>query len=293
MVRQCSRAVLGLTAIVICLLAAPLSASAATSMLIKGTVACSGGQRAVGVWIESSAGGSEWADDQSWQYSSTSPNRSYRYFEETVTSPSSRSSISLHVGCGGEPSRWTKDLWSAGIVVGSKGRDINVVCDYNKPQRKAGACTTPPVGTAATTKPYPRASGEGRYPGDTSGYCTGGAVYQWYKATGYWPYVNRGAPGLNVGHAKYMDDHARANRFRLSTVPQVRSLVVFNAQGSFGHVGWVTKVYRKSGKVVFEYVDRNGDPDPDGNGITAAFGKDKARPAKAWDSTQTFILAPA
>lgn len=291
----CSRAVLSLAAIAMCLLAAPLSASAATSMLIRGTVACSGGQPAVGVWIESSAGGSEWANDQSWQYSSSPPNRSYRYFEETVTSPSSRSTISLHVGCGGEPSKWSKDLWSTGILVGSKGRDINLVCDYAKPQRKAGACTAPPKGTPATTKPYSREPGEGRYPGDTTGHCTGGAVYQWYKATGYWPYINRGVPELNVGHAKYMDDHARQNKFRVTPVPHVRSLVVFNTQGTFGHVGWVTKVYRKSGKIVFDYVDRNGSPEwvNKSLAITRDFGKDKTRTGKAWDSTQSFILAPA
>lgn len=290
----CSRAVLGLAAIAVCLLAAPLSASAATNMLIRGTVACSGGQPAVGVWIESSAGGSEWADDQSWQYSSSSPNRSYRYFEETVTSPSSRSTISLHVGCGGVPSKWSKDLWSAGILVGSKGRDINLLCDYGKPQRKAGACTVPPEGIAAKTRPYPREPGEARYPGDTTGHCTGGAVYQWYKATGYWPFINRGVPELNVGHAKYMDDHARVNKFRVATVPQVRSLVVFNTQGTHGHVGWVTKVYRKSGKVVFDYVDRNGSSEWANKSlaITKDFGKDKTRPGKAWDSNQSFILAP-
>ena len=123
-------------------------------------------------------------------------------------------------------------------------------------------------------------------------------MYQWRLNTGYWPYINRGVPGLNEGHAKYMDDHARANKFRVVGVPHVRSLVVFNTLGTFGHVGWVTKVYLKGGKVVFEYIDRNGgggyrSVSDERNGITRDFGKDKARPAKAWDSTQSFILAPA
>jgi len=271
------------------LLVTPLAASAATKMLIRGTVACSAGQPAVGVWIESSAGGSEWADDQSWQFTTSQPNRSYRYFEETVTSPSSKSKISLHVGCGGTPSRWSKDLWSEGFPVGSTGRVINVACDYAKRSRTVGACKQAPKGSDAGVNPY----------ASTSKYCTGGAVYRWYKATGYWPLVNRSKSysepkdGTSPGDAKWIDDNAASRGFRVSKIPHIRSMVVFNNRSKWGHVGWVTRIYRSSGRVYFDYIDRNG-----GNrwinaslGQTNDYGRDVTRKGQAWDSSQRFVVA--
>lgn len=286
MSRFSSRSIFGIAAVAaVALLVTPMTASAATSMLIRGTVTCSGSQPAVGVWIESSAGGSEWANDQSWLFSTASPNKSYRYFEETVSSRSSKSTISLHVGCGGTPSKWTKDLWSKGFPVGSAGRVINVACDYSKPSRKTGACTEAPVGRDAKVNPY----------NETSDYCTGGAVYQWYKATGYWPYLSRRSDGSGSGDARYMDDNAVSNRFRVSTVPHLRSIVVFNnATPPFGHVGWVTRIYRVSGRIYFDMIDRNGGRLINASqGITDAFGKDVLRKGKLWDSSQRFIVARA
>ncbi len=265
------------------LLILPVSASAATNMLVRGTVACSGGQPAVGVWIESSAGGSEWANDQSWQYSSVSPNRSYRYFEETVTSPASRTSISLHVGCGGTSLKWGKDLWSAKYPVGSSGRVINVACDYSKASRATGACTQAPIGRNAGSNPYV----------GTAKYCTGGAVYQWYVATGYWPYVHRKRDGSGSGDAKWMDDNAVSNGFRVSSVPHLRAMVVFNNRSAWGHVGWVTKIYRIGSTVYFDYVDRNGAGPVDREGRGPDYGIDRTRIRQVWDSSQRFIVAPA
>lgn len=259
----------------------PTAATASTSMLVRGTVSCSGGQPAVGVWIESSAGGSEWADDKSWQYSKSSPNWSYRYFEEKVSSPATTTKISLHVGCGGKPSKWGKDLWAYDYPVTAKGRVINVACDYGKRSRVKGACKQAPVGRDAGSNPYK----------GYEGYCTGGAVYRWYKATGYWPYLHRKRDGTGSGDAKWMDDNATSNGFRVRKVPHVRSIVVFNNRSTWGHVGWVTKVYRVGSTIYFDYIDRNGSGPVDATGKGPDFGVDKTRKNQPWDSSQRFIVA--
>jgi hypothetical protein len=263
-----------------CMTASAATAAAATKMVVRGTVSCSQGKAPVAIWIASSGGGSGLVGkDWIWRFASKGANGSYAYFEKTITSSTSKSTINVHVGCGGKASAWGKDLWSADYKgVGSKGRTINLACDYAKKPYVKGACTSAPKGISLGTNPKSNPYNS------TIGYCTGGAVQFWFDSAKYWPKVNRSVKNTKrMGDAKLMDDNARDNGFRVLPVPTVRSMVVFNKQGSQGHVGWVTKVYKKSGKPVFDYKDRNG-----GDGL----GIDRMRYGKAWDSTQAFIVAP-
>ena len=170
-----------------------------------------------------------------------------------------------------EESSWEKDLYSPTFTAGSAGRTVNVACDTTKATRTI-ACAFPPKG--------PVASGNLGEPG----YCTWGAYAKWRTATGYYPNIG--------GNAIQMDNNALAKGFRVWAVPHARAMVVFN-RNTFGHVGWVTKVYKNSaGKVVFDFWDMNGGADPDGDGVTPDFNKFVKRVGKVWDSTQRFILAP-
>lgn len=254
--------------IVAATLAVSPPAGAATAMLVRGTVRCSSGQPAVGVWVQSSRDGSGFATT-SWQF----PNAGgYRYFQRTVSSSTSTSTISIHVGCGGSPASWAKDLYSPNYTVGSSGRTINLACSSGAATHTV-ACKSAPKGPTVT------------YNMGAPGYCTWGAYDKWKASTGYYPKIG--------GDAIAMDDNALKNGFYVWGVPHVRSMVVFN-RGTYGHVGWVTSVYKNSkGQVAFDYWDMNGGTlIPGTDAKTTDFGRFVKRTGKVWDSTQRFILAP-
>ena len=77
-------------------------ASAATA--VSGEVMCVSQAPVVGVWIAASNGGSGWAY---WTASGTNYNARYFY------SLPKGGSYSVHVGCGGTPSRWGADIRSS------------------------------------------------------------------------------------------------------------------------------------------------------------------------------------
>jgi surface antigen len=246
--------------------AAP-AAPGATNLLVTGVARCSGGKTGVGVYVVSSSGGSKWAD--SW----TMPGQpSYQWYSATIASPTTSSTISLHVGCGGSRSAWEKDLYSAGFSVGSKGRTINLACDTTKATRTI-ACSTPRRGPEASKNL------------GSAGYCTWGAYEKWKESTGYYPDIG--------GHAIQMDDNAQSKGFYVWPVPHARAMVVFN-RNTYGHVGWVTRVYKNSaGQVAFDYWDMNGGSIVDAAAAkTTDFNRFVLRTGKVWDSTQRFILAP-
>lgn len=246
-------------------------ASATTAMVVRGTVRCSNSQPAVGVWIQAAEGGGWWPAT-SWQYPGAG---GYRYFEQTITSSSSTRTVALHVGCGGTSKTWAKNLHSTNYTVSASGRVLNVACTSTAATNSV-ACKSAPKGPTTTGNL-----------GD-AGYCTAGAYTKWKEATGYWPNIG--------GNANQMDNRAAANGFSVWNTPHVRAMVVFNTPDSrYGHVGWVTKVYKDStGKVRFDYWDMNGGKLlPNTDSKTTDFNKFVKRLNKAWDpAIQAFILAP-
>src|SRR5689334_23001481 len=81
------------------------SASAASSVTISGVVHCNRGA-VVGVWVQSSGGGSKFAN---WKRLITSASDST--YSATV-STNLPSNIQLHVGCGGSTSTWGSSNYS-------------------------------------------------------------------------------------------------------------------------------------------------------------------------------------
>ena len=68
------------------------------------------------------------------------------------------------------------------------------------------------------------------------------------------------------------------------------------APGTFGHVGWVTKVYMVNGAVKFDFTDMNGGSTwvDQKAGITNLFNKWSNKVGQGWDpNVQAFIVAPS
>lgn len=88
----------GFTAAACLITAAPLPvAHAATSVSFRGTVECQNGNSVVGIWVESSGGGSRFTDTLT-RYPG---NGSVAYYTVKLSSSATTPKISLHVGCGG------------------------------------------------------------------------------------------------------------------------------------------------------------------------------------------------
>lgn len=78
----------------------------------------------------------------------------------------------------------------------------------------------------------------------TGGQCTYGANNKFREATGVWPLI--------PGNAAEWNTSAARNGWTVVTVPEARSVVVFErgihgASGEYGHVAWVEKVTPVSG----------------------------------------------
>jgi hypothetical protein len=91
------------------------SASAATHS-ISGSVACENGGTVTGVWVQSSAGGSRWAD-----YSRRSGAPWIANYSTSITVSASATNVELHIGCGGSTTTWgSSNKTSATSVSGSR-----------------------------------------------------------------------------------------------------------------------------------------------------------------------------
>lgn len=240
-------------------------AAAATTVNVAGGVKCSGDQLVTGVWVQSSGGGSGFA---SWYALPGFPSSAQYFMPLSSNTPTP--TVSVRVGCGGNPSSWGKTIHSSPFTVGN-GVVLNFVCNTAVPTGSL-ACSPPPSGPQVSSNPA----------GDAyRGWCTWGSYEQWKANTRYYPNIS--------GHANQMDESAESKGFYVERTPYSRSLVVFNggpyADRQYGHVGWVTNVYKKDDRVVFDHIDMNGNRN--------SFGKFVHRFAVPWDpAVQRFILAP-
>lgn len=262
-----------LAATVATMIAGPVPTAQAASYTVSfsGVVVCDWGSDAVqGVWVSNADGTSKWASW--WRF----PNRSNAaFYYVTVTATRTDPSIRLDIGCGGTTSSWRRTLLTPNFRTGN---------GYTENRRCIGTQTA--ANRAVVCKPSPQPttlSYNQGYPG----YCTWGAYEKWKAWTGSYPNIG--------GNAIAMDDNARAKGYYVSSVPHAGSMVVFNT-GTYGHVGWVTKVYRSGSTVVFDFVDMNGGSYwIDKNAAkTNLFGKWDTKTGKVWDPTiQSFIVAPS
>lgn len=226
--RSKARAVAALAAVALAatLLAAP-GAGAATKRVVKGTVICAHGNKAMGVWVESSAGGSRWAK---FHRSATHPNAGFYTAEVTTAAASTK--VRLHVGCGAKDTagNWRSNLRTkAATVAGS--RTLNTKCDDTKAGTQDNKCAWPPQGNLA---PYNLARADPTQ-------CTYGALEWWKQRTGTYPKWS--------GDAKDWAVTAAQNKWQTSAVPHVRAIVVQPAtkDNPWGHVAYVRDVYPVAG----------------------------------------------
>ena len=92
-----------------CALGVSLAPAAQASVItISGNITCANGQPVVGVWIQSSKGGSKFAP---WTKTGTST-----AFYKTSISTALPTNVSLHVGCGKTPQQWGSSNFSPVIV---------------------------------------------------------------------------------------------------------------------------------------------------------------------------------
>jgi surface antigen len=236
-------------------------ASATTSMTVRGTVICANGHDVVGVWVESSAGGSKFA---TWH--AFGGHKNTAYYSTKIASRLSSTKITIRVGCGGSKASWWSDNGSPKITVAGN-RTLNTRCEESA--GKASRCAWPWKGETTTVNL------------GAPGNCTWGALQKWKAAVGTYP--------LTGGDAANWDNFARTHGWYVSGVPHVRAFVVFEPYkgGSFaaGHVGWVTGItYVGSGKFDITVVEMNAGA----NG----FNKYRTHTYRHVDDDMSYIVAP-
>lgn len=201
-------------------IAGPTAAEAATSS-VSGVVVCTTGNPVVGVWVDSSAGGSGWAG---WSRQPGAP-----HVAQYSRAISPGGSVSLHVGCGGEPSRWRGDNWTPRIGV-SGARILNATC--NDGVGTGVRCSFPASGATRGSNWF------------SAGYCTWGAAVKFKQAVGGYPSWS--------GNAYQWATNAINAGWVVRPEPMPRSVFVFQpyqgTNSALGHVGWVDWVeYRSDG----------------------------------------------
>lgn len=116
-------------------------AEASTAITVQGAVSCTH-QQLIGVWVQSSGGGSEFA---SWSKGSNGGLDGV--FKATITT-SLPTTLSLHVGCGGSSSSWWSDNWTPGKSVGGSAV-LEALCNEGTTKPAPGAntrCAFTPTG---------------------------------------------------------------------------------------------------------------------------------------------------
>jgi surface antigen len=203
----------------------------AAAVSVDGTVACEGGRAVVGVWVESSGGGSGFAG---WQAQPGTPSIAhYRRVLDTAR----RTDISLDVGCGGSSAHWWGDNWTAGYRIGGSAT-LNALCWEDS---GAGTrCDWPANGDVGSTNVF------------ADGNCTYGAAEVWRYQTGAFP-------GWS-GDAKYWSQNAARAGWTVVARPRARALVVMRpgaTPSSYGHVAWVNSYRIAGGQVYLNITDMN------------------------------------
>lgn len=250
---------------------APAAQAATYTVTFSGVVVCDWGSDAVqGIWVSNADGTSKWA---SWSRVPNRPNAALYWVTTTANRPDP--SIRLDIGCGGTSSAWRRTLLTPNFRTGNGYTENRRCVGTQNAANRAVVCNPSPQPTTVS------------YNQGIAGYCTWGAYEKWRQWTGSYPNIG--------GNAIAMDDNARLAGYYVSSVPHAGSMVVFNT-GTYGHVGWVTKVYMVNGAVKFDFTDMNG-----GNtwidqkaAKTNLFNQWSNKVGQGWDpNVQAFIVAPS
>ncbi|HET8813953.1 MAG TPA: CHAP domain-containing protein [Solirubrobacterales bacterium] len=215
---------LALAAVAACALSLSAAVADAAAITINGTVRCPSGTPVVGVWVQSSGGGSGFADRRAYP-----TNPSISGYKAAVNP----GKVELHVGCGGEESDWDSDQWTPGFTV-SASRKLNATCKGPAGTFKRRTCAFP-------ARPKLEDPGINTF---DEGFCTWYAADRWRKATRKYPTWS--------GNAWEWDDNAEDQGWTVTKAPAPRSVVVFEPgvqrASGLGHVAWVESIsYRSNG----------------------------------------------
>jgi hypothetical protein len=216
------------------------TAAASVTFEVSGAVQCTAGRAVEGVWVASTAGGSNWA---SWKALPGNP--AIAYYSFNLTTPV-ETAISLHVGCAiaqGTSSTWASDNYTPNYnntsnstaTLAINALDCSSGITLVARQTVTGACTLPNTGTSSSSLTNP-----GDY-----GYCTCGASYFWKNNTGGYPSWS--------GDANVWASGAQNQKWTVVSFPAPHALIVWSASD---HVGWVTSVNWNNQTLT--YIDMNG-----------------------------------
>jgi len=112
-------------------LGASSAAMASTAITVQGAVSCAD-HALVGVWVQSSGGGSRFAG---WGKSSSG---GYDGVFSTTITTALPTTLQLHVGCGGSTATWWSDNWTPGKSVGGSVT-LEALCNEGTRQPAGGA----------------------------------------------------------------------------------------------------------------------------------------------------------
>jgi hypothetical protein len=223
------------------------SEAATGTVYVRGSVTCPVGQPFAGAWVNSSAGGSAFADKRVHPGTGGRMARVSRRLDG-VRLPTT---VSLNVGCGTRGTQWRYVLTGLGKVraTGTGTVFINVVCDTSR-------CTTVPRGPA----------GPSVNPMRDSTQCTHRAAAFWRQMTGSFPSWG--------GDAGWWDTNSAGWAKRNWAQPD--ALMVWQpgpTSSRYGHVGYVADTRVVAGRTEVEIYDRNWGPsDRQGAWITVPPG---------------------
>lgn len=206
----------------------------AASVTVSGSVYCTSGAKVVGIFVQSSGGGSRFAER-----APRGPTSALAVYRATVGA----GKVELHVGCGGTPERWGSDQYTKPANV-SRNRTLNTLCTGRSGAftRRDGVrwCQWPKTARQVSG---PNPVGE-RYRTQ----CTWLALEKWRAAVGAYPLWR---PRSGPNNAENWNENAKANGWTVVGAPAPRSIVVFERGGLNrlpvpGHVAWVNSVTLKS-----------------------------------------------
>lgn len=226
---------------------------AASSLEIRGTVVCASNEPVVGVWVQSSGGGSNFAG---WTAYPGKPHVA-RYSLKMTTNLTT--SIYLNVGCGRTPAQWGRSARTVTLKVTSGVQAfLNARCPAGKT-----TCTSPVMENNTPAAPSTNVF--------EASQCTARGADFWKRMTGRFPNWRNPTTG-RYGNAGEWDDNAGATGWQVEGVPMPDSLAIWQPSGSgVGHVGYVANVRVRSGVLEMFIYDRNwSGPGVNRNGVWVA-----------------------
>jgi hypothetical protein len=229
------RASIALLVTIACATAMQLPAQAASKVGIRGTVACPSGKVVVGVWVESSGGGSGFA-----AWSAYPGARTIARFSRTFTT-NLATNVHLNVGCGGKPSKWGSSSRTPKVVVSSAS-----VLHYNVECGRVGSCALFRNDDNVPASPS-------KNPTSDRTQCT-------HRASDFFN-VMTGRHRNFYGDAHYWDTAAASVGWTVRSWPRPDSIAVWQpgqaGASGLGHVAYVADTRVESGKLQMKIYDRN------------------------------------